>query len=305
MVILMEQHLEHNEYKIKQLKIVHNMSTKVSFHKEFTLGGDLTVRRMGFGAMRITGHGIWGPPKDHDEAIRVLRRAVELGVNFIDTADSYGPHISEELIAEALYPYPEGLVIATKGGFLRSGPNQWHINAHPDHLKEALEGSLARLRLDRIDLYQLHRIDPNTPFEDTLDFLQAVQEEGLVKYIGLSEVSVEDIKRAEEYVDIVSVQNKYSQDYRKWESVLEYCEQTGKAFIPWNPLNAGNLNNMQTIERVAARIGVTPHQLALAWLLYHSPNDLLIPGTSSVSHLEENLEAEKIELNEELLEELS
>lgn len=281
------------------------MSTKVSFRKDFTLGGDLAVRRMGFGAMRITGQGIWGPPKDHDEAIRVLRRAVELGVDFIDTADSYGPNVSEELIAEALYPYPKGLVIATKGGFLRSGPNQWHINSRPDHLKEALEGSLARLKLDRIDLYQLHRIDPAIPFEETLSFLQGVQEEGLVKHIGLSEVSVEDIKKAEEYVEVVSVQNKYSQDYRKWESVLEYCEQTGKAFIPWNPLNAGNLDNMQTIERVAGRLGVTPHQLALSWLLYHSPNNLLIPGTSSVRHLEENMEAEKIELNDELLEELS
>lgn len=281
------------------------MSTRVGFRKEFTLGDDLTVNRMGFGAMRITGQGIWGPPKDHGEAIRVLRRAVELGVNFIDTADSYGPYVSEELISEALYPYPKGLVIATKGGFLRSGPNQWHINSHPDHLKEALEGSLARLRLDRIEVYQLHRVDPTVPFEETLSFLQGVQEEGLVKHIGLSEVGVEDIKRAEEYVEVVSVQNKYSQDFRKWEPVLEYCEQTGKAFIPWNPLNAGNLQNMQTIERVANRLGVTAHQLALAWLLYHSPNNLLIPGTSGVRHLEENMEARNIELNDELLEELS
>lgn len=281
------------------------MSTKVSFRKEFTLGDDLTVRRMGFGAMRITGQGIWGPPKDHDEAIRVLRRAVELGVNFIDTADSYGPEVSENLIAEALYPYPKGLAIATKGGFLRSGPNQWHINAHPDHLKEALEGSLARLRLDRIDVYQLHRIDPAVPFEETLSFLQGVQEEGLIKHVGLSEVGVEDIKKAEEYVEVVSVQNKYSQDFRKWEPVLEYCEKTSKAFIPWNPLNAGNMDNMKKIGRVADQLGVTSHQLALAWLLYHSPNNLLIPGTSSVRHLEENLEAEKIELNDELLEELS
>jgi pyridoxine 4-dehydrogenase len=280
------------------------MSTKVSFQKEFTLGGDLTVRRMGYGAMRITGQGIWGPPKDRAEAIRVLRRALELGVNFIDTADSYGPEISEELIAEALYPYPAGLVIATKGGFLRSGPNQWHINSRPDHLKEALEGSLARLKLDQIDLYQLHRIDPAVPFEETLAFLQGVQEEGLVKHIGLSEVGVDDIKKAEEYVDIVSVQNKYSQDYRKWESVLEYCEVNDKAFIPWNPLNAGNLSKMETVERIARKLGVTPHQLALAWLLYHSPNNLLIPGTSSVKHLEENMAAEKIELTEEILEEL-
>jgi pyridoxine 4-dehydrogenase len=280
------------------------MSTKISFKKDFTLG-DLRVRRMGFGAMRITGQGIWGPPKDKAEAIRVLRRAVELGVNFIDTADSYGPNISEELIAEALYPYPPGLVIATKGGFQRSGPNQWQVNCHPDHLKAALEGSLARLKVDSIDLYQLHRIDPAVPFQETLEFLQGVQEEGLVKQIGLSEVSVKEIEKAEEYVDIVSVQNKYSQDFRKWESVLEYCEQTDKAFIPWNPLNAGNTSNMQTLERIAAEIGVTPHQLALAWLLYHSPNNLLIPGTSSVKHLEENMQAEKIELTEEMLEQLA
>lgn len=280
------------------------MSTKISFSKEFTLGGDLTVRRMGYGAMRITGEGIWGPPRNHDEAIKVLQRAVELGVNFIDTADSYGPNVSEELIAEALYPYPAGLIIATKGGFMRSGPNQWNINSHPDHLKQALEGSLARLKVDQIDVYQLHRIDPNVPFEKTLEFLQGVQEEGLVKHIGLSEVSVEDIEKAEEYVDIVSVQNKYSHDYRKWESVLEYCEETGKAFIPWNPINAGNMNNMNVVEKVAKKLGVSTQQLALAWLLYHSPNNLLIPGTSSVKHLEENLAAEKIELTEEDLDEL-
>jgi pyridoxine 4-dehydrogenase len=281
------------------------MPTKIGFRKDFTLGGELTVRRMGFGAMRITGQGIWGPPKDKAEAIRVLRRAVELGVNFIDTADSYGPYISEELIAEALYPYPAGLVIATKGGFLRSGPNQWQVNCKTDHLKEALEGSLARLKVDSIDLYQLHRIDPAVPFQETLEFLQGVQEEGLVKHIGLSEVSVKEIEKAEEYVDVVSVQNKYSQDFRKWESVLEYCQQTDKAFIPWNPMNAGNTSNMQTLERIAASIGATPHQLALAWLLYHSPNNLLIPGTSSVKHLEENLQAEKIELTEEMLEQLA
>jgi len=281
------------------------MSTKISFKKEFTLGGELTVRRMGYGAMRITGQGVWGPPKDHDAAIRVLRRAVELGVNFIDTADSYGPNVSEELIEEALHPYPKGLVIATKGGFLRTGPNQWHVNSRPEHLKEALEGSLARLNVDRIDLYQLHRIDPTIPFEKTLEFLQGVQEEGLIRYVGLSEVSVAEIKKAEEYVDVVSVQNKYSQDYRKWEDVLTYCEETGKAFIPWNPINAGNLSKMSGVDKVARQIGATPHQVALAWLLHHSPNNLLIPGTSSVKHLEENMEAEKIELTEELLTELS
>jgi pyridoxine 4-dehydrogenase len=281
------------------------MSTKLNLRKDLALGEELTIRRMGYGAMRITGHGIWGPPKDKAEAIRVLQRAVELGINFIDTADSYGPNISEELIAEALHPYPKGLVIATKGGFLRSGPNQWHVNSRPDHLKQALEGSLNRLRLDRIDLYQLHRVDPTIPFEKTLEFLQGVQEEGLVRFIGLSEVSVEEIKKAEEYIDVVSVQNKYSQDYRKWESVLQYCEATGKAFIPWNPINAGNLTGMSAVGSVAKKIGATAHQVALAWLLYHSPNNLLIPGTSSVKHLEENIAAEKIELTEEMLEALT
>lgn len=281
------------------------MSTKVKFQKYFTIAGELTIRRMGYGAMRITGQGIWGPPKDRAEAIRVLQRAVELGVNFIDTADSYGPNISEELIAEALYPYPAGLVIATKGGFLRTGPNQWKINSSPEHLKEALEGSLARLRLDSIDVYQLHRIDPQVPFEETLEFLQGVQEEGLIKYVGLSEVNVEEIKKAEEYVEIVSVQNKYSLDFRKWEPVLEYCQETDKAFIPWNPLNAGNVKTMAAIEKVAGKLGVSAHQVALAWLLHHSPNNLLIPGTSSLRHLEENMGAEQIVLTEDMLGELA
>ncbi|HWK07813.1 MAG TPA: aldo/keto reductase [Puia sp.] len=277
------------------------MSTTVSFKKEFRIGDDLTIRRMGYGAMRITGEGIWGPPKDRAEAVRVLKRAVELGVNFIDTADSYGPHVSEELIAEALYPYPKGLVIATKGGLTRTGPNQWPVNADPEYLRQALEGSLTRLKQDKIDLYQLHRIDPNVPFEKSLEFLQEAQEEGLIRHIGLSEVSVEDIKRAEDFVDVVSVQNMYSMDNRKWESVLEYCEETDKAFIPWYPLNAGNVAKMQQIEKVAAEAGGTAHQVALAWLLHHSPNILLIPGTSSVKHLEENMKAENIVLTEEQL----
>lgn len=279
------------------------MSKQTSFKKEFTLG-DRIVRRMGYGAMRITGKGIWGPPKDRDEALRVLKRAVELGVNFIDTADSYGPHISEELIAEALYPYPPDLVIATKGGLLRTGPDQWPVDASPAHLKEALEGSLARLRLDQIELYQLHRIDPKVPAEKTFEFLQGVQEEGLVKHIGLSEVSVEDIKRAEEYFEVVSVQNMYSVDNRKWESVLKYCGETGKAFIPWYPLNAGNVDSMQKIEAVAKETDATPHQVALSWLLHHSPNILLIPGTSSVRHLEENIKAELIPLTPEQMKRL-
>ncbi len=280
------------------------MSTKVNFQKNYAIGGDLTVRRMGYGAMRITGKGIWGPPGDRDEAIRVLRRAVELGVNFIDTADSYGPSISEELIAEALYPYPAGLVIATKGGLLRGGPDQWHPDASPGHLKDALKGSLDRLKLDRIDLYQLHRIDPKVPFGDTLEFLQDVQEEGLIRHIGLSEVSVEEIEKAEEYVEVVSVQNKYSHDYRKWEPVLNYCRETDKAFIPWFPLNAGNVESMTVIGKVADRLGATPHQVALSWLLHHSPNILLIPGTGNIKHLEENIAAEKLQLTEEMLDQL-
>ncbi|HEY4205438.1 MAG TPA: aldo/keto reductase [Puia sp.] len=277
------------------------MSTKTApaVKKEFTIAGDLTVNRMGYGAMRITGKGIWGPPADKAEALRVLKRAVELGINFIDTADSYGPHISEELIAEALYPYPPGLVIATKGGLLRTGPDQWPVDSSPEHLKIALEGSLQRLRLDRIDLYQLHRIDSKVPAEKTFEFLQGVQEEGLVKHIGLSEVSVDDIKKAEEYFEVVSVQNMYSVDNRKWEAVLKYCEETGKAFIPWFPLNAGAIESMGKIEKVAASIGATPYQAALSWLLHHSPNILLIPGTSSVAHLEENVKAERISLTAE------
>jgi len=277
------------------------MSTQVNFQKDFTIGADLTVRRMGYGAMRITGPGIWGPPADRKEAIRVLRRAVELGVNFIDTADSYGPSISEELIAEALYPYPPGLVIATKGGLLRSGPDQWHPDSSPKHLKDALKGSLDRLKLDRIDLYQLHRIDPKVPLEDSLEFLQDVQEEGLVKYIGLSEVSVKEIEKAEQYVEVVSVQNKYSHDYRKWETVLDYCRETEKAFIPWFPLNAGNVESMTVIGKVADQVGASAHQVALSWLLYHSPNILLIPGTGNIKHLEENIAAEKLTLTEEML----
>ena len=280
------------------------MSIEVAFKKEYTIGNDLTVRRMGYGAMRITGEGIWGPPKDRAEALRVLKRALELGVNFIDTADSYGPHVSEELIAEALYPYPKGLVIATKGGLTRTGPNQWPVNAHPEYLKKALEGSLTRLKQDRIDLYQLHRIDPSVPYEKTLEFLQDAQEKGLVKHIGLSEVGVEEIKKAEKYFKVVSVQNMYSVDNRKWESVLEYCEQTDKAFIPWYPLNAGNVTKMQQIEKVVRQVGGTAHQVALSWLLHHSPNILLIPGTSSVKHLEENMKAESIVLTEEQLSEL-
>ena len=267
------------------------------FNPTFTIGGDLTVHRMGYGAMRITGDGIWGPPRDKAECLRVLKAAVEGGVDFIDTADSYGPNVSEELIAEALYPYPPKLVIATKGGFLRTGPNQWTIDAHPDHLKKALEGSLTRLRLDRIDLYQLHRVDPKVPFEKTLEFLQDVQEKGLVRHIGLSEVTVDNIKKAQQYIKVVSVQNKYSVDNRAWESVLDYCGTQDIAFIPWYPLNAGNVRSEEVLKKVAGETGATVHQVALSWLLHHSPNILLIPGTSSVAHLKENLEALKVNLS--------
>lgn len=265
----------------------------------YTIGGDLTVNRMGYGAMRITGEGIWGPPKDKEESLRVLKKAVELGIDFIDTADSYGPHISEELIAEALYPYPDGLVIATKGGLLRTGPNQWPIHAHPDHLREALEGSLRRLKLEQISLYQLHRVDPEVPFTQTLGFLQKAQEEGLVKHIGLSEVNVEQIKEAQLHIKVVSVQNMYSVDNRKWESVLDYCREQDIAFIPWYPLNAGNVHALDLLNRIGQKHKATAHQVALAWLLHHAENILLIPGTSKVKHLEENYAAAEISLTEE------
>lgn len=276
-----------------------NMTAKLS--ATFTLGGELSINRMGFGAMRITGEGIWGPPADKEEAIRVLKKAVELGINFIDTADSYGPHVSEELIAEALYPYPKGLVIATKGGLTRTGPNQWPVNAHPDHLRKALEGSLKRLKLDSIDLYQLHRIDPSVPLEDSLNFLKKAQEEGVIRYIGLSEVSVEELKNAQQYVKVVSVQNKYSVDNRKWEDVLNYCEQTNLAFIPWYPLSAGNVNTLEVLTNIGARYETSAHQIALSWLLHHSPNIVLIPGTSKVKHLEENFKSVFVKLSDEEL----
>lgn len=281
------------------------MANTTTFKQTFSIGGDLEVNRMGYGAMRITGEGIWGPPKDHEESIRVLKKAVELGVNFIDTADSYGPHISEELIAEALYPYPNGLVIATKGGLLRTGPNQWPVNSHPDHLQEALEGSLKRLKLDRIDLYQLHRVDPKVPFEQTFKFLQKIQEQGLVKHIGLSEVSVEQIKQAQDYIKVVSVQNMYSVDNRKWEAELEYCQQKNIAFIPWYPLNAGNVQAVDKLTQIGQKYNASAHQIALSWLLHHSPNILLIPGTSKVKHLEENYKAAEIIVSAEDMQELN
>ena len=273
--------------------------------KTFTIGGDLTINRLGYGAMRITGKGIWGEPEDREEAIKVLKRAVELGVNFIDTADSYGPNVSEELIAEALYPYPDGLVIGTKGGLLRTGPDQWPVDASPEHLKEALEGSLKRLKLETIDLYQLHRIDPKVPAEKTFEFLKQAQQDGKIKHIGLSEVSVEDIKHAQQYFEVVSVQNMYSVDNRKWEGVLEYCKANNIAFIPWYPLSGGNIHALEVLQEIADRHSATPQQIALSWLLYHADNILLIPGTSKVAHLEQNLKTGDIELSEDDLAELN
>jgi pyridoxine 4-dehydrogenase len=273
---------------------------------EFVIGNDLRIARMGFGAMRITGKGVWGEPADRPEAIRVLRRAVELGINFIDTADSYGPSVSEEIIAEALHPYPAGLAIATKGGFERPGPNQWVENGKPEHLKAACEGSLRRLRLALIDLYQLHRIDPKVPAEDQLGTLKDLQAQGKIKHIGLSEVSVRQIQHARNIVPIVSVQNRYSVSDRGSEDVLEYCEKEGIGFIPWFPLAAGKLSGADSsISRVAHRSKATPSQVALAWLLARSPVILPIPGTSSVKHLEENVAAAGLRLDEDAMHELS
>ena len=273
--------------------------TTPTYAKTFTIGGDLPVNRLGYGAMRITGPGIWGPPQDHAESIRVLQRAVALGIDFIDTADSYGPHVSEELIAEALSPYPTGLVVATKGGLLRTGPNQWPVDASPKHLEEALHGSLQRLKVKQIDLYQLHRIDDKVPAEDTFRFLQKAQQDGLIKHIGLSEVDVSQIKQAQEFFPVVSVQNMYSVDNRKWEPVLDYTREQGMAFIPWYPLAGGNAEALAALDDVAKKHHATQQQIALSWLLHHSPNILLIPGTSKVNHLEENVKTADIALSAE------
>jgi pyridoxine 4-dehydrogenase len=270
----------------------------------FALGGELSVRRLGFGAMRITGEGIWGPPKDPDSAVRVLRRSVELGVNFIDTADSYGPDVSEELIAKALAPYPTDVVVATKGGWNRPGPNQWTHDASPKHLREATEGSLKRLRVDRIDVYQLHAPDPVTPFNASVETLAELQAEGKIRFVALSNVTKEHIERARKIVPIVSVQNRYSFADREWDYVVEYCAREGIAFIPWFPLAAGTVAGM-VLENIAKKRQKTPKQVALAWLLKRSPVMLPIPGTSSIPHLEENVAAASLQLSDEEFQELA
>jgi aryl-alcohol dehydrogenase-like predicted oxidoreductase len=273
---------------------------------EFVIGKDLTVTRLGFGAMRITGEGVWGEPANRAECVRVLQKAVELGVNFIDTADSYGPGVSEEMIAEALYPYPAGLVIATKGGFLRPGPNKWAEDGRPEHLRSVCEGSLRRLRLDRIDLYQLHRIDPKVATEEQLGALKDLQAEGKIKHIGLSEVSVQQIEHARSIVPIVSVQNRYSVTDRGSEDVLNYCAKEQIAFIPWFPLAAGKVSGSDSpISEVAAQCHATPSQVALAWLLAKSPVILPIPGTSKIKHLEENVAAARLKLDASKMQELN
>ncbi|HTA75314.1 MAG TPA: aldo/keto reductase [Gemmatimonadaceae bacterium] len=264
----------------------------------FVIGGDLTVNRLGFGTMRLTGAGIWGEPANRAEALAVLHRALELGINLLDTADSYGPEVAERLIAEALYPYPKGLVIATKAGFQRPGPDRWVEDGRPQHLREAVAGSLKRLRLERIDLLQLHRIDPKVPLEDQIETLVDLQHEGKIKHIGLSEVSVEQIEAVRKITTIVSVQNRYNLIDRSSESVLEYCTDENLAFIPWFPLATGSLAKPGgPLARAAERLKATPAQVAIAWLLQKSPVMLPIPGTSTVKHLEENVAGERLELD--------
>jgi pyridoxine 4-dehydrogenase len=267
-----------------------------------TIGGDLTVYRMGYGAMRLTGPGIWSWPEDRENAKRVLRRAIELGVDFIDTADAYGPETNEMLIAEALYPYPEGLVIATKGGNTRPGPNQWVPDCRPERLKQCAEASLRRLRLERIDLYQLHSVDPKVPWAEQVGALRDLRDDGKIRHVGLSNVTLEQLREAEKIVPIVSVQNRYNLAYRgASEGIIDYCERTGKAFLPWFPLgaNADDITENSEVQIVAKEHNATVYQIALAWLLYRSKEMLPIPGTSSIHHLEENIAAAAIKLTEE------
>lgn len=266
------------------------------------VGGDLTVNRLGFGAMRITGDGIWGPPADRDEAHAVLRRAVELGVNFIDTADSYGPHVSEELIAEALHPYPDDLVIATKGGLERPGPGRWTANGRPEHLIEACEGSLRRLKLDYIPLYQFHRVDPAVPLEDSIGTLVNLKEQGKIRHLGLSNVTEDELRQAQRITPIVSIQNRYNLGDRQSESLVDLCEQEQLVFLPWAPIQ--DLDN-PTVRQVADHHDATARQVVLAWLLARSPAILPIPGTGTVSHLEDNIAAAGIKLSPAEIESLT
>jgi pyridoxine 4-dehydrogenase len=281
-------------------------STLVSSSGTFELGGDTRVHRLGFGSMRLTGEGVWGPPRDHDEAIRVLRRAVELGVDFIDTADSYGPFVAEELIREALHPYADGLVIATKAGLTRQGPAQWQPVGRPEYLRQQLHLSLRHLGLERIDLYQLHRIDPQVPLADQVGELAQLRDEGKIRHIGLSEVTVDELKAAQEIAPIVSVQNRYNLADRESETLLEHSEANGIGFIPWYPLATGELaGSGGPLDQIAKELDATPAQLALAWLLERSPVMLPIPGTSTVAHLEDNLAAAELHLTDEQFEALS
>jgi len=274
------------------------MATTAATATTFRLGGDLEIHRLGFGAMRITGDGIWGEPRDREEAKRVLRRAVELGVDFIDTADSYGPDTSEILIGEALAPYKQGLVIATKGGLVRTGPNQWHPVGRAEYLTQEVEMSLRHLKLERIDLWQLHRIDPKTPLEESLGAVKKLQEQGKIRHIGLSEVSLAEIDQARKIVDVVSVQNEYNLTTRKSEDVLNYCEKHKLGFIPWFPVAAGKLAQPGgKLDQIAKRHNATVAQLSIAWLLHRSPVMLPIPGTSSVAHLEENMKSADLQLS--------
>jgi pyridoxine 4-dehydrogenase len=272
----------------------------------FTIGGDLEVRRLGFGAMRITGKGIWGPPEDPEGALRLLRRVVELGVNLIDTADSYGPEVSENLIAEALHPYPDGLVIATKGGLRRTGPGEWPRDARPERLKECCEASLRRLRVERIDLYQLHAPDPEVPYEDSIGALKELQDEGKIRHVGVSNVSVEQLAQAREIVEVVTVQNRFNVVDRSTEDELDVCSDAGIGFIPWFPLAIGDLaRDGGPLDDVARAHDATPGQVALAWLLARSHVMLPIPGTSSIEHLEENLRAGELDLSAAELDEIA
>ncbi len=272
----------------------------------FRLGGDLEINRLGYGTMQLTGPGVWGPPKDHDEAIRVLKRAVELGVNFFDTAESYGPYVAEELLKEALHPYGDDVVIATKSGLTRTGPNEWPPLGRPEFLRQGAETSLRRLGLERIDLFQLHRIDPKVPLEDQVGELKKLQDEGKIRHIGLSEVSIDEVKAAQEIATIVSVQNLYNLQMRDAEALLDWSEEQDIGFIPWFPLATGGLTGADSpLTDIAERKQATPAQVALAWLLRRSPVMLPIPGTSSVSHLEDNLQGATIELTDDEFEELS